>query len=364
MANRGIRDSGSRFDRQSSRFAHRGCRPAGARRLLLWAAAHILEQDSCMRTQNPSNSPELSFVVVAFHRPNSLQAMLRQISDPRIEVVVVNIEADPAVEAVARAAGVSVVKIDGNPGYAAGVNAGVTHTTTATVVFANDDVSCRPETLLALGKQIRDGDADVAVPRVLGVNGETVPTIQRLPSLGGFVLEWMLLPDRPVRLLQRVMRIEKWRHPVSAERVGAASAVVVGATRSLLDAVPLPEVYFLYWEESEWFTILARRGARVLYFPDLTVEHRGGSALIDAGKSVLLARNAIRCIRRVRGPTAARAAYLVGIGWNLRLLILAAIRMVSSRGAPGRSRLVFRARYAGLGAALRAWEETDEQSIS
>src|SRR5207248_1025720 len=128
--------------------------------------------------------------------------------------------------------------------------------------------------------------------------------------------EWLLLPDRPVPVLRRGNAVQKWRVPVAREAIDAASAVVVATRRELLLDEPLPEHYFMYWEESEWFWRLHRRGAVVHYVADATVSHDGGRDDVRAEKSRLLARNAVRCVRRTQGRAAALAAYAIVILWN------------------------------------------------
>src|SRR5438132_410075 len=97
----------------------------------------------------------------------------------------------------------------------------------------------------------------------------------------------MLLPDRRMRRIARRLHVEKWRDPIGAERIDAASAAVVATRRSLLTEVPLPEQYFMYWEESEWFWRLHRRGAVVQVRPEVVCRHDGGrgagSLRVDAG---------------------------------------------------------------------------------
>ncbi len=131
----------------------------------------------------------------------------------------------------------------------------------------NDDVVCEASALDVLAGAIRAG-ADVALPQLVDGGGRPTPSIAALPGAGALLREWAALPDRPVPGLAGRIHVEKWRRPDSAERVDAASAPVVAVRRALLDQHPLPEDYFLYWEESEWFFRLAEVGARVEYRPD------------------------------------------------------------------------------------------------
>lgn len=295
--------------------------------------------------------PRVACVVVAFHRAAALRPLLDMLRHPHVEVVVVNVEDDA--EVAAAAAAVRVLAVRDNVGYAAAVNLGVAACDAPVVAFMNDDLEADAESLLALAEVVATGRADVCVPQVVDAEGRREPTIASLPTPGGLLREWALLPDRPVAALRR-LAVEKWRAPSSPERVDAAAAVVVVARRDLMDCEPLPEEYFLYWEESEWFWRLRRRGVVVEYEPDVRVRHRGGRDDVRAAKSALLARNAVRCVRRTQGRGRASLAWAVVLLWNLRLTAVDAARTARRRDLH-RDRL--RARWAGVRAAVAAWRE-------
>jgi GT2 family glycosyltransferase len=285
-----------------------------------------------------------SVVIAAFHRPGSLQRLLHGLTDPALEVVVVNIEGDAAVSAVVRSHDAREILTEGNVGFAAAVNTGAQAASGPVVVFMNDDVVADADAVLALAAALHNG-VDVAVPRVVDQQGDHERTIAALPSVGALAREWMLLPDRPIASVARRWRVEKWREPARPSTIDAAAATVVAVDAALLRATPLPEDYFLYWEECEWFWNLRARGAVVEYRPDVVVMHDGGRADVRPEKSRLLARNAVRCVRRTQGRAAALVAVPIVIMWNVRLLAVA----IARRRNVG-------ARWAGLRAACGSWE--------
>jgi GT2 family glycosyltransferase len=259
------------------------------------------------------------------------------------EVVVVDVEGDPDVGEVVASAGVLRLPTTDNVGYAAAVNRGVAAASRPIVVFLNDDVRADAPAVAALAAIVDAGEADVAVPRVVDATGALEPTVAAVPTLGRVVLEWCVLPDAPVPALQR-LHVEKWRRPTNRERIEAAAAVVVACRRDLLVATPLPEAYFLYWEESEWFLRLQRAGRTVVYEPGAAVGHDGGRDDVRPDKDSLLTRNCVRCVRRTQGRWAALAVVPPVLFWRLRLLVMAL-------ALPSRRPLV-RARAAGMVAAL------------
>lgn len=299
-----------------------------------------------------SDAPLATCVIVAFHRPTPLAGLLDRLGDPRIEVVVVNVDEDPD---VARVAGDRALPLPGNPGYAAAVNAGAGVARAPVVVFLNDDVEADAAAVLSLAATVTAGEADVVLPCVIDADGRREPTIAAVPSPLTLLREWLLLPDQPPSVLGRhSLGVQKWRAPVVPERVDAGAATVVAASASLLRSIPLPEDYFLYWEESDWFWHLRAAGSRVLYDPRVVVRHAGGRDDVRPAKSGLLARNAVRCVRRTQGRAAALAAWPIVILWNLRLVAVDGIRRLAGSTAAA-ERLP--ARTTGLRAAVLAWRE-------
>ena len=268
----------------------------------------------------------VSCVIVAYHRPAHIARLLDGLHDARLEVVVVNVEDDERLRGLECD---RVVATDSNGGYAAGVNAGVTVATGDVVVFMNDDVETAVPDVLCLADRIASGDADVSIPLVLDRNGK-FELGNRLP-LGlarRMLLNGGAIPERPLP-------------------VDAAWAPMVAVRRDLIAAIPVPEDYFMYWEEFDWFHQLRANGVRIEVNPSARVRHEGSPNRPE--KSRLLARNAVRCVRRIRGRWAALRAWPVVVMWQLQQL---AVSLLNGRG---RAPLV--AHAAGLVAAVAAWGE-------
>ena len=292
-----------------------------------------------------------AIVVVAYHRPRALDELLHGIGTETEgdgpAVVVVNVEADPVVASVASACGATVVDVD-NRGYAAAVNLGVSAVTEEIVVFMNDDVAIEPESLRMLAAAVERADADVVVPRIVDAAGREEGSVRALPTPTRLLIEWAMTGDRPIG---NGRRIQKWRRPRVTEPVPALNAVVVATRTSTLRRVPLPEDYFLYWEELDWCWQLRATGLGIAIVPAATVVHRGGRGDVRPEKQRLLARNAVRCVLRTQGRGAALRAWPVVVLWQCRLLALDLLRTRHHRPRP------VAARVAGVGAALMAWRE-------
>jgi GT2 family glycosyltransferase len=279
-----------------------------------------------------------------------LGRLLGQLRHAAVDVIVVNVEADADVAAVAR--DVTVVDVAANVGYAAAVNIGVGASRSDVVLFTNDDVLLTGLDVAMLADAVREG-ADVAVPAVVDGLGNREPTISALASPRTFASEWLVAPDhRPAWWFGRSR--EKWREPKTRESIEAAAAVLVATRRRILIDFPLPEAYFLYWEEQEWFWRLRRASKVVIFCPDVVIRHVGGRLDVRADKSRLLSRNSVRYLRRTQGRGAAARGWPIVILWNLRLLIVDAVRTMRGDRL---SRARLRARLVGVGAAMVAVTE-------
>lgn len=297
-------------------------------------------------------APEVTCIIVCFHRPKSLRPALAALDDPRVEVIVVNMEADPEIAEIA--ADCVHISVDGDPGFATGINLGVKRASSEYIVAMNDDLLLELDELFALREYVVTGEADVALPAILDVHGEVEGTIKALPTPGALIREWLVLPDHPVEWLRGRLRVQKWRQPTEPEEVQAAGTPVMATTATLAREHPMPEDYFLYWEEIEWFWQLREAGKRVLYVPHLTARHLGGRQDISAFKAKLITRNAVRCVRRTQGRGAAVQAASIMLLYNLRLVAVAGLRRLRGReAAPGE----LEARLAGLRETPASWRE-------
>ena len=239
--------------------------------------------------------PTTTVVIVSYRRSEALRRLLESVVAPELDVIVVNVEDDPAVDEVARVAALPVrVIVIGNRGYVAAVNAGAAAALGDVVVFTNDDVVLTTAAVVKLAAVLRGGGVDVALPRVVTSQGVDLGTVLALATPERLLVEWALLPDHPVAALDGRIHVEKWRRPLTQQVVEAGTASVVATWTHVLRNTKLPEHYFLYWEEMEWFWRLREDARCVVVEPGVTVVHDGGRDDVRPEKSRLLA--ATRCV--------------------------------------------------------------------
>ena len=123
------------------------------------------------------------------------------------------------------------------------------------------------------------------------------------------------------------------------EAIDTSTRVMVAMRADVLRSTPLPEEYFLYWEELEWFWHLRAAGRRVVIVPSAAVIHDGGRVDVRPEKSRLLARNAVRCVRRTQGRRRPWVLSWLSWAWNLRLVAVDVVRTACVPSDARRSRV-------------------------
>lgn len=275
----------------------------------------------------------VSLGVVAYRDPGSLDRLLASAAGFD-EILVANVSADRAVEAVCARHGAVHLPLEGNPGYAAGVGALARAATGDHLLFTNDDVRFA----VGFGDRVRHATrpGTVVIPRVVDTEGRTTTIVKALPTPTRVLVEWILLPDAgpPHR------GVQKWRRPERVETIEAATAAAVLVERRLLLDHPMPTDYVLYWEELSWFWDLDDAAIPVVYDPTIRVERQGGRAEIGLTKWRYLGANLVR-LGSERYGRAGRYGYaLLAVLWLARLALTDGLR--------ADRRLRWRARLAGL----------------
>lgn len=203
------------------------------------------------------DAPSISVVIPAYNRPESLFSLLEDLQlqqGVRFEVIVVDDHSpqDPTALIKARFPGVTVLRNPVNSGPAVTRNRGI---------------------LAARGRIIVGFDSDVRVPDA-NVLQSTLGVLDQNPTVDGLAFR-LLAPDG------RTDDHDRWWHPVPlaqfARRRFLTSYFSGTAYAFRRDAVVgaglFPEILFMHYEEVELAYRLLDRGSKLLYCPELTVQH-------------------------------------------------------------------------------------------
>jgi len=222
----------------------------------------------------------LTIVIVSFNARADLQACLAslQASPPAIphEIVVVdNASTDGSADA-ARAAGVRVIPLDTNKGFAAANNAGIRATRSELILLLNSDTIVPAGAIDALVKRLcASPDVAIAGPRLVDGAGRPEWSFGKMLDP---VVEW-----RRKKRLREIDRgnpeeLAQLDEDTSREQaVDWVSGACLLVRRTEAEAAGLlDERFFLYTEDVDFCSSIRTLGAKVLFTPVATITHLRG----------------------------------------------------------------------------------------
>lgn len=282
-----------------------------------------------------SDSSGLRVLICVLHDSRSLLPALaaclgRELESDEWQVVLVDSgSSDGGLTAAAELLPSScAVALDGNRGFAAGINAGVRHgqeraaalgRPVAGFVVMNPDVTPRAGCLDAMVDALDPGrGVGITAPRLVDETGALLPSLRPAPTVRGALADGLLggvLAAR-LRLPTEVLRAPRsyaQRHDSAAWATGGLLAF---SPQTFDEAGPWNEDYFLYEEEVEFCLRARDRGLRLLYLPEAEAVRCIGAAPVTPWAEALMRTNRIRHVHR-RSGWAVSAAY-----WAVTLLAL------------------------------------------
>jgi GT2 family glycosyltransferase len=213
----------------------------------------------------------LAIVIVSFNARADLANCLAslQASPPTVphEIVVVdNASTDGSVEAARAFAGVRVMTLERNAGFAVANNAGIRATAGELILLLNSDTIVPAGAVDALVARLRDvTDAAAVGPRLVDARGE--PEL----SFGSMISPWAewRQKHRSRAYIERETAREQFVDWVSG-------ACLLVWRRDAETAGLLDERFFLYTEDVDFCASLRKHGRKVLFTPVVTITHLRG----------------------------------------------------------------------------------------
>jgi N-acetylglucosaminyl-diphospho-decaprenol L-rhamnosyltransferase len=209
---------------------------------------------------------------------DSLPAGLAGVSDWRL-VIADSGSADRTIEVAERLApDATLVKLGGNRGFAAGVNAVAAAEPLAdAVLILSPTVRLGPGCVRCLLDSLHETDAGIVVPRLSGGQGESRTSLRRRPTLARAWTEALVGGQRAQRigaLSEVIADPESYRADTRAD--WATGAVTLVSRACLTKVGPWDESFFLYSEETDFELRAADHGFRLVFSPRATAIHLGG----------------------------------------------------------------------------------------
>lgn len=235
----------------------------------------------------------------------------------RFETVIVdNASADGSVERLRVALPQAVVlPMPENRGFAAGVNAGFSHTSAELVIVLNPDTEVRSGAVQTLiSRLLEHPQTGIVAPLLEGSDGHLAPNgYRRFPGLLTLGMDLCV----PISYaLVHAPALHPYAMSPAALLAGERPAHVCGAALAIrrsayAQAGPLDEGFFMYLEETEWQQRVAKHGWDIEIAPEARVCHlvRGGGEEALA-HSPHFVTSALRYLRLRGAPVAVSRAVL------------------------------------------------------
>jgi N-acetylglucosaminyl-diphospho-decaprenol L-rhamnosyltransferase len=261
----------------------------------------------------------VAVVVITYNSADDLPSCLASLSQGGADgvqltdvVIVDNASSDSSVQ-IAKATDdlpISIVQMVENVGYAAGVNAGIDSLRgrpPEAVMILNPDCRLRPGALATLADALQVPGRGVVAPLLLNPDGTLQPSLRRVPTVTGALVESVLGGRIADRLGVGELIFAEGPHA----RAGATPWVTGAALLmdwALLESVgPWDESFLLYSEETEFLLRASDHGWSTWFDPAAVVDHKGGESATMPSLFALLTVNRAVLFEKRYGKTRGRA---------------------------------------------------------
>lgn len=266
----------------------------------------------------------ISVITVDYNGTELTAAMIdslrRHVSTPLEIIVVDNGSArDEAALLRARFPGIRAIRSEQNLGFAGGNNLGIRAATGDCLLLLNNDIEVEDDTLHYLVETL---DADPSI-------GAVCPKIRfwdppRAIQFAGYTpLSRITLRNALIGFGQP----DDGSFDTPRESPYAHGAAMMVRREAVEKAGPMPEAYFLYYEELDWSERLREAGYRIVYDPRATVFHKESATTGRESpmRSYYLTRNRLLYARRNRRGAERALSTLYQLGVALPKHLAAAL---------------------------------------
>jgi GT2 family glycosyltransferase len=248
-----------------------------------------------MKTGN--ELPLVSIITVNYNQSEvtmELLATLRKISYPNVEIIVVD-NASPSDNPdiiKEKFPEITLIKSPENLGFAGGNNLGVFQSKGKYLLFINNDTEVPPGFLEPLVEKLEsDPQIGVVSPKIkFFFHPDTI-------QFAGYT------PMNPYTMRNNLIgyrQKDDGRFDKSSEMPFAHGAAMMVPRRVMEDAGLMADIFFLYYEEHDWFEHIKRKGYKIWYVAESEILHK--ESMTTGKESPLkihyIARNRIVFMRR------------------------------------------------------------------
>jgi hypothetical protein len=265
----------------------------------------------------------LDVVVVNFRSASLIArtiAIAREFAGARTHLIMVDNSPGDGAADIVRSTGADATVIENpvNRGYAAAVNQAFVASDAELVLLINPDVRELSGSYADVVEAFRDPRVGAVVARLRNTDGTLQPNCVRAPRPLDLISEDVALAERfPNWGRPRRYRMLDWDHR-DVRRVDAARGACIFLRRAAFEDVgSFDELFFVYYEETDWLIRAKRRGWRTVFLPTVEAVHAsaGSSPAIRSPHGLLLLESQHRYARKHFGTirTALLRATLLAI---------------------------------------------------
>ncbi|HEV2707709.1 MAG TPA: glycosyltransferase family 2 protein [Pyrinomonadaceae bacterium] len=281
--------------------------------------------------------PRASVVIVNWNTRElilqCLDSLKESLGDFPAEIIVVdNDSADGSPEAVEeRHPDVRLIRSGANLGFARGNNLGFRHARGDYFVLLNSDTIVLPGAVQRLVEFLDEHPEFAAAGgQHLDVERRYAPAAHPFPSLRHDLSVATGIDSLGRRLLRRNSPLARFWFPLDTQEVDWVSNSFVAVRREVVERVGgLPEEFFLYGDDVEWYWRVRRAGMRVAYVhgaPIIHLENQSSNQLYQSEKPFRNLDGLYTFAYRRRNPVGWRIGWLafaaywgaLGIKWSLK----------------------------------------------
>jgi GT2 family glycosyltransferase len=243
-----------------------------------------------------NKTPDVSIVVVNWNTKELLrrctESIFRETKEVVIEVIIVdNGSADGSAEAIQQEfPNVHIIRNNENKGFAAASNQGIEISRGRYVLLLNSDLEMVDRTI---DKIVRFADANscagVVGCKIINFDDSVQPSCFTFPSFTNLLFRTFYLNKFFPRHHVFGRECMTWWSYDDTIEVEAVKGCFMFVRRSAIEQVGvLDEIFFLYFEESDWCYRMRQHGWKTIFTPSAKVMHVGGAAAERAGAVSLL----------------------------------------------------------------------------
>lgn len=246
---------------------------------------------------SPKKIPLVSIVTINYNQLThtvELLNSLKNVDYPNIEVIVVdnNSKKDPTQTLHSKSPSTLLVKSEVNLGFAGGNNLGLKKAKGDYILLLNNDTEVKPDAISILVKFFETKTkAGICCPLILFHNsGETIQ------YAGSTSIN--ALTGRNSRIGFKEKDRGQFKQPYETSFAHGAAMMI---KKSVIDQVgPMPELYFLYYEELDWCEKIKNNGYEIYVVPESKIYHKESMSTGKDStlKTYYLTRNRLLFMRR------------------------------------------------------------------